>query len=342
MLSNDAAQSLALPRLVRIEDNLVGAAFDVMKTLPALRIIEDAIARGDIGPHTTVVETTSGTFGLGLAMVCAIKGIRLRLVGDPAIDDFLRERIEDLGAEVTVVAAPDPVGGFQAARLREVARIRAGLADCYVPSQYANPINPQSYSTVARHILAYVGLPACVVGPVGSGGSMCGTLRALRQVGEVRGVGVDTHGSVLFGQSNAPRLLRGLGNSLLPPNLDHTAFDEVHWLSAPLAFAATRQLHRRHALYLGPTSGAAYLVAQRVAREQDGPVVALLPDTGHRYEHSVYHDPWIREQVGGLPALPPDPIVVDAPPALGEGWMCMPWARRTRADVVAATAGALT
>lgn len=340
MLGRDAAQSMALPRLVRLgSEGIVGAQFEVMKTLPALRIIDTAIARGEIRAHTTVVETTSGTFGLGLAMVCAIRGIGLHLVSDPAIDGFLRARIEDLGARVTVVRAPDPIGGYQTARLREVRRVCAGTSDTYVPSQYGNPRNPEAYASVAQHILEHVGPPSCVVGPVGSGGSMCGTVRALRRAAgpQVRAVAVDTHGSVLFGQQDSPRLLRGLGNSLLPPNLDHTVFDEVQWLPAPLAFAATRLLHRRHALYMGPTSGAAYAAARDTARRHAGPVVVLLPDTGHRYEHTVYDEAWIAREVGPLPDLPDGPESVAAPPTLGDGWLRMPWQRRSRTAVLTQT-----
>jgi cysteine synthase A len=121
----------------------------------------------------------------------------------------------------------------------------------------------------------------------------------------------------------------------MPPNLDHTVFDEVHWVSDREGFAATRALHRRHALYMGPTSGAAWMVAQWRARlEPDARVVVLLPDEGHRYQNTVYDDTWLRRHGLRLRRLPSRPVEVDTP---GEGvpeWSWLRWNRRPLAAVV--------
>jgi cysteine synthase A len=237
-----------------------------------------------------------------------------------------------------VVREPAAKGGFQAARLAVVEQLRRSHPDHYVPSQYANVNNPLAYAAVAEQIAQQVGEVAWLVGPVGSGGSMCGTTRALRSVfPHLRAAGVDTHRSRLFGQDDSPRLLRGLGNSLLPPNLDHTVFDEVHWVDAVTAFAATRALHRRKALYMGPTSGAAYLVAQHLAEREEGTVVVLLPDAGHRYEETVYDNSWLASTCPDLrlnDRLPDAPEVVAAPPRQGRHWQAMTWGRRDLGDVL--------
>jgi cysteine synthase A len=342
----DYAAASGLPRLVDLGGSLTGAAFDVMKTLPAERIVDRAIANGSIKRNTTVLESTSGTFRLGLAMVCALRGVKLHLVSDPAIEGFLKQRIEGLGSAVTVVTAPDPVGGFQTARLRAVKEIQKGIGEFFVPSQYSNPENPRAYAAVARQLVEALGIPAAVVGSVGSGGSMCGTVSAMRLLdANVRAIGVDTHGSVLFGQDDCLRELRGLGNSILPPNLDHSTFDEVHWVSAAMAYEATHDLHREHALYMGPTSGAAYLVARSIAQRTEGRTVVLLPDTGHRYEDTVYNPDWLAEHRGDRAAAGALPHEVGYPPAAGHGWQYIHWSRRTRAEVLAvsqAHAGAST
>ena len=85
---------------------------------------------------------------------------------------------------------------------------------------------------------------------------MCGTSSFLRMVFPgLTAIGVDTHGSVLFGlPDEGKRLLRGLGNSVMPPNLDHRAFDEVHWVTGPEGFLGTRELHRGHAVFAGPSN----------------------------------------------------------------------------------------
>ena len=139
-----------IPRLVRLGPNLYGAVFTLMKLLPAHYILQSADRRGELGDDTVVVETTSGTFGLALAMQCALMERELILVSDPAIDPNLYRRLTDLGARVEICHEPAAVGGFQEARLRRLAEIRAELPDTFCPEQYSNPDNPRSYGVVAE------------------------------------------------------------------------------------------------------------------------------------------------------------------------------------------------
>lgn len=245
-------ESVVLPRLVRLGENLYGASFFLMKLAPARFILDRARNEGLLEPGQVVIETTSGTFGLALAMLCNLRGYRLILVSDPAIDPALRRRLEDLGARVEIVREPASVGGFQRSRLDRMAALQAEHPGHFCPSQYSNPHNPRSYAPFAELLAETIGRVDCLVGTVGSGGSMCGTTSYLRLLSpDSQAIAVDTRGSVLFGQADEKRLLRGLGNSLMPENLCHSTFDEVHWVSAAEGFAATRALHRRHSLNVG-------------------------------------------------------------------------------------------
>jgi cysteine synthase len=333
----DATDAYQLPRLVRLAPNLYGVCFTLMKMIPARYILRRAQRSGLLEPGTVVVETTSGTFGLALAMQTAQMGRDLVLVSDPAIDERLYRRLTDLGAVVERVARKAPVGGYQAARLDRVAQLQAGLPASFCPEQYSNPDNPRSYAVVAELLAEALGQVDCLVGPVGSGGSTCGTTTFLRSVmPDCRAIGVDTHESVLFGQPDGPRDLRGLGNSLLPANLDHSVFDSVHWCTAEEAFLATRQLHQRHALFMGPTSGAAYLVGRWWATHNpDALTVVLMPDEGYRYLDTVYDDEWLAGQGYSSTELPEGPdlhVDVNKP---GARWAAFEWGRRTHADVTA-------
>jgi cysteine synthase len=329
----DVGAAIELPDLVRLGPNLVAARFTLMKMLPARFMLEQARNDGRLGPDTTIVETTSGTFGLALAIVSAVAGQRLVLVSDPVIDSALRRRLEELGARVDIVERPALEGGFQRARLDRLSELQETLEDTFWPNQYDNPHNAGAYAPFAELVAESVGRVDWLVGTVGSGGSTCGTCRYLRRLfPELRAAAVDTYGSVLFGQPDGKRLLRGLGNSLLPRNLDHTAFDEVHWVTAAEAFAATRELHARHGVYAGPTSGAAYLVARWLAaREPEARVLAVFPDEGHRYESTVYDDGWLREN-GATGSVPRGPLAVDAPEA-ADRWTCVHWGRRSLAEL---------
>ncbi|HVG44232.1 MAG TPA: pyridoxal-phosphate dependent enzyme [Longimicrobium sp.] len=330
--------ALALPRLVWLRPNLIGLAFPLMKLLPARFIVRRALEEGELRPGGLIAETTSGTFGLSLAMVARLQGHPLTLVSDPAIDAPLQRRLEDLGATVHVVREPGPTGGFQQARLEVLEQVLAANPGSFCPRQYSNPNNPGSYAPCAEQLAYATGAIDCLVGTVGSGGSVSGISSSLRLLSpELTVVGVDTHRSVIFGQSDAGggRLLRGLGNSLMPANVDHTAFDLVHWVGAAEAFHAARRLHQEHALFMGPTSGAAYLVADWWARENpDGLAAVVLPDEGYRYQDTVYDDAWLDAQGARLEALPRAPVEWDRPHDGDDPWSFFRWGRRAYREVM--------
>jgi cysteine synthase len=342
LIHASVVDALALPRLVWLRPNLIGLAFPLMKILPARFIVRRAREEGELQPGGLIAESTSGTFGLALAMVARLQGHPLTLVSDPAIDPPLQRRLEDLGATVHIVREPGPAGGFQQARLARLEQVLAENPGSFWPRQYSNPHHPASYAPCAELLADAAGGVDCLVGTVGSGGSVCGLSSYLRLLfPEVTVVGVDTHGSVIFGQRDAGggRLLRGLGNSLVPPNVDHTAFDLVHWVGAAEAFRATRELHRRHALFMGPTSGAAFLVADWWARQNPDSLTAVIfPDEGYRYQDTVYDDAWLAGKGALLDRLPDAPVEWERVRDGGDPWAFFRWGRRTFAEATAAPA----
>ena len=337
-VSANFVDAIALPRIVWLRPNLIGLAFPLMKLLPARFIIRKALESEELRPGGLIAESTSGTFGLALAMVARLRGHPLILVSDPAVDPPLLRRMQDLGATVHIVREAGATGGFQGARLALLERVLAENPGSFWPQQYSNPNNPASYAPCVEQLAHAAGAIDCLIGTVGSGGSVCGIASYLRLMcPELTVVGVDTHGSVIFGQPDAGsgRALRGLGNSIMPPNVDHTTFDEVHWVGAAEAFLATRRLHRDHALFAGPTSGAAYLVAERWAREHpDALGAVVLPDEGYRYQDTVYDDAWLQERGLLLDTLPEEPVEADHPLRATAPWACYRWGRRTYAEVM--------
>jgi cysteine synthase A len=338
-IGRSVAEAVELPRIVRLGDNLFAACFFLMKMLPARFILDRARDAGLIGPGATVIETTSGTFGLALAIHSALRGYRLVLVSDPVIDEAMKARLEDLGAQVEIVNTPAAVGGFQQARLDRLAELQAEHPGHFCPSQYDNPHNPGGYSPLAELLAETIGQVDCLVGTVGSGGSMCGTSQYLRMMFPgMLAIGVDTFGSAIFGQPDQKRLLRGLGNSLMPENVDHTTFDEIHWVSAAEAFLATRILHRKHALFMGGTSGAAFIAARWwAAQHPEAKVVVIFPDEGYRYQSSIYNDAWLRQNGVWLESLPKEPRQTGHPLEAGPRWSRLSWGRRTYEEVMGDT-----
>lgn len=330
-------EATELPRIIKVSDNLYAAAFSLMKLLPARFILDRAEAAGIITPGTPIIETSSGTFALGLAMVCRLRGYPLTIVGDSAIDQELRTRLEMLGTTVEIVEHSGQPGGIQGARLARVEELRRQRPDAFVPGQYDNPDNPGAYGVVADLIGETVGSVDCLVGPVGSGGSTGGLAASLRPSNPaLHLVGVDTHGSIIFGTPDGPRTLRGLGSSIHPGNVRHSAYDEVHWVTAPEAFHATHELYRAHGLFMGPTSGASFQVASWWAEQNpQSTVVMVLPDEGYRYQSTVYNNAWLREQgIVPTPAPTGGPVTVDHPLDAPSGWSRLLWARRGFDDVM--------
>ncbi|MEU8542179.1 pyridoxal-phosphate dependent enzyme [Streptomyces sp. NPDC048717] len=262
-----------------------------MKDRVARHMLLEARRLGILKPGAPVIESSSGTMALGIALVGRSLGHPVHIVTDPRIDPLTLAKLRALGCEVHVVARMSS-HGWQSARLERLERLRAELPGAYWPRQYSNPDNPGAYRALARELVADLGGVDVLVGSVGSGGSLCGTTRALRRLSpDLYVVGVDCVGSALFGQPDRPeRLQSGLGNSLQPDNLDLSVLDEVHWLNDREAFAATRELAREQQIFAGNTSGSVYQVLRHLARtvEPGRRVVGIFPDRGDRYFDTVY------------------------------------------------------
>lgn len=331
LLDHQNFQDYELPRLTALAPNLMAASFFLMKLLPARFMLDQAERYGRIKPGGRICETTSGTFGLALAMLSVARGYHLTLVSDNAIDPVLQRRLQDLGTHLEIVERPKAKGGFQQARLERLQEILEKHPDTLCPRQYENMDNPRAYAAVAEQISERVGEIDCLIGTVGSGGSMSGLSRILRLVNpDMKAIGIDTPASVVFGQPDGPRALRGLGNSLMPKNVDHSQFDEVHWVTAAEAYQATRELHRNHALFQGGTSGAAYLAARWWAARNPGQkAVVIFPDEGNRYISTIYNDAYLQSMEGWSSDLPETPISVSDPTRRLKAWSRFKWNRRS-------------
>ncbi|MFI6697439.1 pyridoxal-phosphate dependent enzyme [Streptomyces sp. NPDC050509] len=262
-----------------------------MKDRVARQMILEARRSGALAEGAPIVESSSGTMALGIALVGTYLGHAVHIVTDPRIDPITLTKLEALGCVVHVVEAMTGQG-WQGARLERLAELMSGMPGAYWPQQYSNPQNPAAYRTLADELIGDLGTVDVVVGSVGSGGSLCGTSTALlERLPDLKVVGVDCVGSMLFGQPDVPaRKQSGLGNSLYPDNIDYRLLDEVHWLSDDEAFDATRRLAREQKIFAGNTSGSVYRILTHLAAEASPGtrLVGILPDRGDRYVDSVY------------------------------------------------------
>ncbi|MFE7278609.1 PLP-dependent cysteine synthase family protein [Streptomyces sp. NPDC057623] len=284
-----------------------------IKDRTALYMVRAARERGQLLPGARVVESTSGTLGLGLALAGATYGHPVTVVTDPGMEPLIAGLLTAYGAEVDVVTTAHPEGGWQQARLHRVEELLALHPDAWCPDQYHNPDNVAAYTPLAHELVAQLGRIDTLVVSVGTGGHSAGIASVLRgYFPRLRVVGVDSTGSTIFGQPAAPRLMRGLGSSIHPRNVAYGLFDEVHWVSAPEAVRAARTLARHHYATGGWSVGAVALVARWLARTlpAEDRVVAVFPDGPQRYVGTVFDDAYCDENglLGHLPAQSPDEI----------------------------------
>nr|BFE31055.1 S-sulfocysteine synthase CysK2 [Actinomadura rugatobispora] len=287
-----------------------------IKDRPALHMIAQARRRGVLAEGAPIIESTSGTLGFGLALA----GIRYRhpvtVVTDPGMEPLMRRLLHAYGARVSMVREPHPEGGWQQARRERVAELLAAHPSAYCPDQYSNPDNVAAYHGLALELAGQLGPLQVLVCSVGTGGHSAGITRVLRRLyPELRLVGVDTIGSTIFGQPARSRLMRGLGSSILPANVDHDAFDEVHWVAPGEAVWACRRLAERHYATGGWSVGAVALVASWLSRTlpPDTRIAAVFPDGPYRYFDTVYSDDYCVQH--GILGVRPDeqPDEIDRP-----------------------------
>jgi len=251
----------------------------------AVAMIEDAERRGIVKPGATVVEPTSGNTGIGLAMVCAVRGYRLILTMP---DDYSVERqrlLARYGAEIHLTPAIEGMSGSVFAA-QELVREHP---DYFMPQQFENPANPDAHRrTTALEILDATEERVHVfVAGVGTGGTITGVGEVLKErVPGVRVVGVEPARSpVLTGGRSRPHGIQGIGASFVPGVLNRDVLDEVILVRDEDATATARRLAREEGLLVGISSGANVWAACRVAEAlpPDRVVVTVLCDTGERY-----------------------------------------------------------
>jgi cysteine synthase A len=250
-----------------------------------LAMIEAAERDGCLKPGGAVVEPTSGNTGIGLSMVCAVKGYKLVLTMPDTMSVERRRLLAAYGAELVLTPGAQGMRGA-VQKAEELASAHGYL----LPQQFKNPANPEVHRkmTGPEIIKAMAGhsIDAFVAG-VGTGGTITGVGDALRRHNpQVRIVAVEPADSpVLSGGEPGPHKIQGIGAGFVPDVLDVKIYDEIIKVTNDAAYAATKRLAMSAGLLVGVSSGAAFVAAEQVAKKlgKGKNVVVILPDTGERY-----------------------------------------------------------
>ncbi len=280
-----------------------------IKDRPAVAILKEALASGEIGPDTLVIESSSGNMGIGLAQACRYYGLRFLCVVDPKTAATNLRLLRAYGAETDLVEEPDRESGeFLQARLNRVRELLAEAGNAFWPNQYADLQNPRShYSSTMHEVVTALGGR---VDFLFASTSTCGTIRGCGDYVRdfrlgTRVIAVDAVGSLIFSDVRAKRLVPGLGAGLRPPLCDLSTIDECVHVDDLDCIVGCRRLVAREAILAGGSSGGVLAAIGKLQdRIPDGAVcVAILPDRGERYLETLFSDEWVHSHFGNVEDL---------------------------------------
>ena len=257
-----------------------------VKDRVALAMIEDAEAKGKLGPDAVIIEPTSGNTGIGLAAVAAARGYRLIITMPDTMSVERQMLMRAYGAEVVLTEGAKGMAGA----IEKAEELAESIPGAFVAGQFTNPANPKAHrETTGPEIFEDTdGEVDVLVAGVGTGGTITGTGQYLKaRKPDVKVVAVEPATSaVLSGGAAGAHGLQGIGAGFVPEVLDAEVFDEVMPVTDEQAFAAARLMGAREGYLVGISSGAALHAAIEVAKRPEyagKTVVVLLPDIGDRY-----------------------------------------------------------
>ncbi len=297
-IANDVTELIGNTPLVRIRKLGAGSGAEILGKLefhnPAhsvkdrigLAMIEAAEAAGLIGPDTTIVEPTSGNTGIALAMVCAARGYRCKLVMPETMSNERRMLLRAYGAELVLTPGSEGMLGA----IRRAEELVAADPRNFMPQQFNNPANPEVHRrTTAEEIWRDTdGKVDILVAGVGTGGTITGVSEVIkaRKPG-FRAIAVEPEASpVLSKGTKGPHPIQGIGAGFVPQVLNTQAYDEVITVKNDDAFETARAAAREEGLLVGISSGAALWAAIQVARRPENAgklIVTIIPSFGERY-----------------------------------------------------------
>lgn len=274
-----------------------------IKDRPALNIINNALIKGDIKQGDTIVESSSGNLGIGLAQASRVLGLHFVCVIDPKTTQQNIKILKAYGAEVDIVTEPDPItGDFLPARINRVKSLLAKISNSFWCQQYANMNNAQAHHQTMHEIVTKLdGNLDFLFCSTGS----CGTLRGCADYAKTNKlktkiIAVDAKGSVIFGDKRSNRLIPGHGAAQVPelfqPGLAKQCIHISDWES----ILGCHHLLKTEAILAGGSSGAVIAAIAKMRPEiSNGSTCAtILCDRGERYLDTIYSDLWVKEHFG--------------------------------------------
>lgn len=260
-----------------------------IKSRTAYNMIIEAEKQGIIGPDTIIVEPTSGNQGIGLALIGAVRGYKVIIIMPDSVSEERRKLVKHYGAEVLLVHDDGDIGKCIQECLNTAIKMQEENPKVYVPQQFENPANPlvHKYHTGVE-ILEQMGRPIhgfCA--GIGTGGTISGIGEVLKaQNPEIEIWAVEPeNAAILAGGNIGTHLQMGIGDGLIPGNLNMDIYSNIFIVTDEEALQSARDLARKEGIMCGISSGTNVFAAIKLAKKlgKGKTVVTVLPDTAERY-----------------------------------------------------------
>lgn len=257
-----------------------------IKDRAALQMILDAEKEGKIGKNTLIIEPTSGNTGIGLAMICAVRGYRIILTMPESMSLERRLLLKAYGAELVLTPASDGMKGA----VDKAIQLSKENPDSFIPSQFDNPSNPKAhFLTTAEEIWADLdGTVDIFASGVGTGGTLSGIAKYLKTKNKnIKIVAIEPYNSqVLAGKPASSHALQGIGANFVPANYDAELTDEIIPVKDEDALEMTRLLPKKEGILSGISGAANICAAVELSNREENAgknIVTIIPDCGDHY-----------------------------------------------------------
>lgn len=276
--------------LVKYEGVNIGGS---IKTRVAFNMLNEAEKQGKINKNSIIVEPTSGNQGIGIALVGAVRGYKVKIIMPDSVSEERRKLVQQYGAEVILIHDDGDIGKCIAGCLETALKMAEEDPNVYIPQQFENPDNPlvHKYHTAVEILEQIEGPVHGFCSGVGTGGTLSGIGEVLkRQYPDIKIWAVEPeHAAILSGGSIGTHLQMGIGDGLIPKNLNTEIYEDICVISDEEALETSRRLAREEGLLCGISSGSNVAAAIRLAKilGKGKTVVTILPDTGERYFSTV-------------------------------------------------------
>lgn len=253
-----------------------------IKDRTAFYMLEKAMEKGIINNDTVIIEPTSGNTGIGLALYCAVKKMKLILTMP---ENMSVERVKILKAYGAKIVLTEKSLGMSGA-IEKANEIKKSLENAFIPSQFTNPDNALAhYETTAKELFSDLPNLKAIVAGVGTGGTLMGIAKYIKDNNiDCKVIAVEPENSaVMSGKEKGAHNLQGIGAGFIPDIVDLSLIDEIVTESEQNAYTYARKLAKEEGLLCGITTGASLSVAVKVSEKIKGDIAIIAPDTGMRY-----------------------------------------------------------